>query len=132
MRYQAISESVHHPGGVRAGYEYDDWPEYEDGHVYYQVVCLAPADKHTYVAWELPANISEAWVAVVRYTDGDTFGQSHGYGQLEGVYLTMEEAGARASDLRNGADSVEGDPCWEGHFARLERIEVYPVPVKQA
>lgn len=130
MLYEAVVEERHSPGVVCYGQEDDAWPNYEDGHFSYKVVGFRRLldGSRALRQWELPEG-DVFWVTVVRYSDGGTFGQTLGYGALEGVFSSKKEADDRAEEIRNGGKSIEGWTAWDGYFARLERVEVYPVGV---
>lgn len=66
----------------------------------------------------------QVYVAAIFYSDGDTFGETHGYFQLQGVFETSEEAiAANTLALKN-----EGYKPWEGYFSSLIGPEVFVVP----
>lgn len=69
------------------------------------------------------------FVVVAHYYDGGTFGRTCGYGSIEGVFATHEEAAVRATKIDSGAPSIKGYTPWGGYFAGLERTEVVLVPI---
>lgn len=66
-----------------------------------------------------------AYVVVVTYTDGDTFGSS-GYWCVEGLYASPENAKDAADGAETGGDGYQP---WDGYFARFEAAEVVPMTV---
>jgi len=61
------------------------------------------------------------YLAVVFYSDGDTFGTSHGLFQISGISATV----AGAKKLNKKALEEDAYKPWEGYFARLDRADVF-------
>lgn len=125
-----VNYSETHLGGgeICAGQENDAWPSYED---VFQDFCVENitlknvGPYHETIEYDLPEPTPVGlFVVVVRYYDGGTFGRTCGYGSIEGVFATHEEAQARAKDLENGGKSIHGYNRWDSYFAGLERTEV--------
>lgn len=119
-------------GEICEGQENDDWPDHEDAYVDFRVthigvVPVTPYHETFEFAFEPPAP-AHLFVVVVRYYDGDTFGQTCGYGSVEGVFLTETEAALRVTALKQGSMSVKGYNPWDGYFAGLTDVEAYAVP----
>lgn len=66
------------------------------------------------------------YLAVVRYSDGDTFGQSSGHWHIVGAYSTVKEADQKLKEALDG----EGYKPWNGYFSSLEDTDVIPVIVR--
>jgi len=63
------------------------------------------------------------YIVVVRYSTGDTFGQTEGEWHLEGAYLDAKEAKEIADSIED--DTYKGDSYhWKGYFERLEGASV--------
>ena len=69
-----------------------------------------------------------AYLAVVRYSDGDTFGQSHGHFHIVGAYSTIKEADEM---LKNALESEDSYKPWNGYFASLDDTDVIPLVIRQ-
>lgn len=67
---------------------------------------------------------------VVIYTTGSTFGTRYGCGEIEGVYLTKEEALAVKESINN--DTYQGYACWKGYFEDLEDCRVYKRKINES
>lgn len=71
------------------------------------------------------------FVLVARYHDGNTFGRTYGYGSIEGVFTTHEEAQQRAKELESGTvASVHGYLRWKGYFSGLDGFDIEYAPLK--
>jgi hypothetical protein len=74
----------------------------------------------------------DAYVLVVRYIDGDTFGYN-GYADISGIFSTYETA-KTAETL--ACDPDDGKFCgpvsrpWDGFFARLTGTDIHVVEVQ--
>lgn len=66
-----------------------------------------------------------AYVVLVNYQDGDTFGQN-GYWSIEGVFADYKDAERRKE---NCEDKDEWHPWW-GFFASLNFVEIVLMPVQ--
>lgn len=71
-----------------------------------------------------------AYVVIVTYTDGDTFGYS-GYWACLGVFTTAESADEtrKEAEKPNEYPFDKGYRPWDGYFASLESADVYPMTV---
>lgn len=95
----------------------------------------------------------EAFLVVIRYSSGDTFGHSFGLWQIDGVYSDSSEATAVAQNIRLDAEyeesqsryrpnveKPEGYPLynperyfskpWVGYFEGFEGVDVYTMLVQ--
>lgn len=116
-------------GEVCKGQENDSWPNYEDTIQRFVVDNISLERITPYneqVVVDLPESFPAClFVAVVHYSDGGTFSRTIGYGSIEGVYATYDEAKQRIGDLEfKDAPSIHGYKRWEGYFSRLEDTEV--------
>lgn len=65
---------------------------------------------------------------MVRYKDGDTFGNSYGHGHIEGVYLSEDKAQEIVESIREGTYNKKlGYVPWDGYFNRLESVNYHPM-----
>lgn len=115
-------------GEICEGQEDSAWPSHEDSLQVFTVenITLTNATPyHEEVEFDLPNPTPVGlFVVVAHYADGGTFGRTCGYGSIEGVYLTHEEAQARADAIVAGAPSIKGYTPWDGYFASLQETEV--------
>lgn len=68
---------------------------------------------------------SELYLAVIFYTDGGTFGCTHGYYYIVGAYKSLDEA---KKELEKAKNNGEYKP-WEGYFASFESSDIFVLPV---
>lgn len=116
-------------GAICEGQENDPYPQFEDTYYSFSVESITLKNVtpyHEEIEYAGPIE-SALWVVVVRYSDGGTFGLSCGYGSIEGVYATQEEAEVRRKELREGGKSITGFNVWDGFFARLQDVEIHLV-----
>ena len=64
--------------------------------------------------------LKEAWLALVRYCDGDTFGTTFG----NHVFIGFGKTQAQAEKILKDALERKGYKQWEGYFSRLESTDV--------
>jgi hypothetical protein len=69
------------------------------------------------------------YVVLVRYGSGDSFGQSYGHGQIEGVYLSEDEAQKIVESIRK--ETYTGYSPWIGYFNSLECVNYHPMMVRK-
>lgn len=76
-------------------------------------------DRVEKIFWQLPIKV---FVILVRYSDGNTFGNTSGYGKIVAAAEYMYEA----KEIRDKILKKEwhGYNVWEGYFARLEKVEI--------
>lgn len=127
-------------GGVCEGDD-SDWPMYEDTYISTNFDSVAkisverPKDKFFSLrgqhadSFDVPEGLGDkVYFAVVSYSDGDSFSHTKGYIQLEGPFLTREEA-IKAEKVIYDSDK---DPNitwvsgyrWTGYFASLDDVSV--------
>lgn len=116
-----------------------------DGGLYYEEV---------YVDFNVD-EVEEVHVLVVRYSSGDTFGNSSGHGLIEGVYKDADLATKIGQAIEEGYNSdsrrnrrvkdysdyynLKNTPItersnyfrWEGYFESLEGVEVHTCSLKR-
>lgn len=90
----------------------------------------------------------DVFVVLVRYSDGDTFGQSLGHGHIDGVYLTKEEAQTAVKLIEEDelsfqnkiggpyiSSSLRGGPYkhkpWKSYFAGFESVQCYVMKLRE-
>jgi hypothetical protein len=116
----------------------DSWPDYEDAHVEFYPRGLF---KNREVAGLFPQGLMKdevhgefnagdpAFMLVVRYETGNTFGRTLGYWHIEGVYQSRDFAEAIKKSIEDDTYDVKYKP-WIGYFERLENVEIYPMVVE--
>ena len=117
-------------GDIVEGQEEESFPEREDEYLYVQFhgLCRSEPDtffKHSVEVSEDIFNSSTLVLAVVRYTDGGTFGCTHGYWHIVGAYKSVIEAQAA---LKQAHESDNYKP-WVGYFSSHDSDEVIPLVV---
>lgn len=58
----------------------------------------------------------------VEYSDGGTFGTTHGYLDIEGAYTDLKKADKVAKSIRN--DNYRAFKPWRGYFASLNSVYI--------
>lgn len=112
------------------------WSSREDTHVDFQLtgVCLEEPKAWYKEPFELDCKElpKVVYVVLVRYSDGDTFGNSYGHGHIEGVYLSEDDAQKVVEAIRNDKyKSKETYVPWVGYFNRLESANYHPMVVRK-
>lgn len=108
----------------------DRWSDRTDQHVTLEVKNLFKTEpQHLFFkdSIEVDPKILEqthAFLVVVRYQTGDTFGTSHGNFHFHGIYATQEEAEEAAKECRKPA-TAGTYRIWDGYFERLEDVEIH-------
>lgn len=79
----------------------------------------------------------DVYVVLVKYSSGDTFGNSYGHGHIEGVYVSKTRAMDIAESIRNGTykkDSKEKYVYrpWEGYFEGLEEVGCFVMTLRDS
>ena len=69
-----------------------------------------------------PNQKEHVYSVVVRYSSGDTFGNSYGNWQMIGVYKSGDEAQNMIKMISEGR--YKGPKLWDGYFEELEDIEL--------
>ncbi len=116
---------------TRSDKEWGSWSRIYDFRVL-AFSAAVPGDPDWDWVWETDVDatnddIPEAMHCVwVRYTDGDSFGRSTGNGQIVGLFKDEDEAHKLARSIIDDTyvPSGHGYICWNGHFNRLESVEV--------
>ena len=115
-------------GGVCAGQEDDDWPNYEDEHTDWKPTKLTTKKKQTYnvETIQVGKELDTYYLVVVRYGSGNTFGSTSG----NWCILELSESYERASRLK---EYIEYDDkiymSKESRFSKPikdERKELFP------
>lgn len=71
-----------------------------------------------------------AYLAVIRYGTGSTFGCKLGQWKIEGVFSSKELAETHLAEvLKDSSKSLEGYCYWDDYFGGYEGSEVYPLIV---
>lgn len=87
-----------------------------------------PANRFFYDSIDLPHDgmlkMDHLWLAVIRYSSGDTFGHSTGHWHIVGIAPTYEIAQLMIDEEIK--PSTPGKyKCWEGYFESLEDTEIH-------
>ena len=126
-------EGVESGGEICAGQENDAWPSYEDTFKWFSVKDITLKNTNPYhETFQCEGQVpSHLYVVVVRYYDGNTFGRTCGYGHIEAVLKTKEEAEILEKRIWEDNDfiSYRGYNPWHGYFSGLEDVEVHKVMV---
>jgi hypothetical protein len=72
-------------------------------------------------------NASRAYLAVVRYSTGSTFGNTYGAWHIVGIALTREDA---EKMLKEAVEDEGGYKPWVGYFESLTDTEVYGLVIE--
>jgi len=121
-------------GEVCEGQENEAWPSYEDTEQAFDLIGISKENVtpyHQQFLVRIPKSTGQEpwaqqglWVVVVRYSDGGSFSSTNGYGFIEGVFVSKDEAETVAERLRKGGACRDGYNPWEGYFASLIGVEV--------
>lgn len=119
-------------GGICAGQENDEWPDHNP--VYYtSEMKKLVRDRELLSGWKCEEfevtedlyNRSSLYLVVVRHSDGDTFGSSHGHSEFIGLFGSSKEALHVKKAIESG-DYRKGEYLpWNGYFNRLESVEIH-------
>ena len=127
IEYNTSSEGGHALSDER-------WSDRSDEHTTVDFIRLhrnPPANRFFYDSIELShpemAKMDKLYLAVVRYTTGDTFGTSYGHWHIVDVAPTYEIASAMLEEALK--PSVKGYKPWEGYFERFEGTEIHTLEV---
>lgn len=113
----------------------DEWTNYSDGHIDFEIlkVCKerGPNIWLTETVDVDATDWDKAYVVVVRYADGGTFGGTFGYHKFVGVYNNKEEAESRRREIiDNLKEPMDWNKVgyyeeWKNYFASFESCEVF-------
>lgn len=116
----------------------DRWTTHEDTNIYVSFKRLhrqQPAHRFFYDSVELSnpklAELDKLYLAVVRYSTGNTFGHTEGAWYVVGVaptYQIAEEMLTEATKPSEKGDYSRYKP-WEGYFERLTDTEIHTMEV---
>lgn len=131
----------HRAGGdICAGQEGHEWPDHDDEHMSFTPRALY-RKREAVPDWlcetiELPDGIdptTTAFIVVVRYATGNTFGRSYGHWAIDGIYADPVAAAELArkitADEQSHGNLSHGYTPWSGYFDRYETVEVHALPV---
>lgn len=65
------------------------------------------------------------YLAVVRYSTGNTFGRTEGAWEVIGCYSSYKKAQKMLDNAINGSEYK----VWEGYFESFERTEIHALPI---
>ena len=126
-------------GGICESQENESWP-YRN-HEYIEVSFTSlhrnpPEGQFFYDSFEVSDelyNADQVYMAVVRYTDGDTFGHTCGYWSVEGIFGSRREAERLLTKLEEDAGKPftlgKYTKAWHGYFTRFERTQIETIEV---
>ncbi len=115
----------------------DAWPDYEDEHVeFYPIGLFKDRDNagifpHGLMEDEVHGTFEPgdgAYVVIVRYGSGSTFGRSFGEWHLVGVYDNENSAKEIEKSIEN--HTFEGYMPWVGYFESFESANVFAMLVQ--
>jgi hypothetical protein len=124
-------------GEISPGQEGDSWPSHEDEIIEIDLLSLhrpdskskkLSYDRETVYADFNPSKVDQAYLVMVRYSDGDTFGHSSGHMYVEGVYKSKKKADKVAKSIEK--DTYKGYKAWSSYFGGLESVEVVNMSVE--
>jgi hypothetical protein len=122
---------------IRDDFCRSNWSGYSESRKHFHLKSVARKGQTGYHSCE-KYNLTEeapnkAFLVIVRYTDGGTFGCTHGYWTLRGVFKTRGEAEGMAKSIRDESyEEVPGQQylAWTGYFASLEDVEIHAVVIE--
>lgn len=117
----------HHNGGeICKGQEGMPWPDREDEIIEVEFLALLRHDSkdfsHSVETIYADFDITKAqgaYLVVVRFSDGDTFGRTLGYHSVDGVYETKEKAQVSVKEIEDTRYKE-----WKSFFGRFESVEI--------
>lgn len=100
----------------------------EDKHIEFTVTGLSPSS--TGGLYQETIEVEEVkfplYVIVVRYSTGDSFGNTNGAWHVEGAYTDADKVQEIVDAINNDTyKSKCGYEVWKGYFERLENVEVH-------
>ena len=133
---------IDYESSARGGDPKDDshWPDYTDKHIDVKFIRFhrePPKTKFFYDSIIVPEELlskDKLYLCVVRYSSGDTFGNSFGKWAIVGVTASYKEAellleeAIKPSLPRKKGLRPSYKP-WEGCFERLEKTEIHTLEV---
>lgn len=129
-------EERSHGGGICAGQEGSEWPDYEPTHIDWSPTSLSLDKGEGWYKEELEVDFPVKRddvidLLVVRYYTGCTFSTTHGCWCIIGLYKDPEEARKiRDSILDETYESPEGYIIWDGYFEGLESCDIHTFRVQ--
>ena len=81
---------------------------------------------------EVEASVLECkvvFLVVVRYKDGDSFGDCYGNFHFYSIRATKKEAEADKAIIESPRGENDDYRPWDGYFERLEEVEIYEMPL---
>ena len=122
-------------GEICEGQEKDDWPSYETAYIELAIIGLF-RDRQTIKGYCEVIDVDDElikaeklYLALIRYGDGDTFGNSEGHTAFLGVAVTREDAQKLIDEALN--DKSDTYRPWTGYFNTLEGSDVVPLRVDE-
>lgn len=108
----------------------DRTPEiiYVSFHTFYR---KQPTHRFFYTSIEVEEEVFKsnvAYLAVVRYSTGDTFGHTEGAWHIVDAAFSYEEA---EKVLQHALSAANTYKPWEGYFERFEKTEIHELIVKE-
>lgn len=90
---------------------------------------------HSFEVTEEVYKAPRVFLAIVRYSDGGTFGRTVGYWEIMGAFTTEAEALAMTNSIEGGTFKTDYPHLarsympWEGYFSGLQGTEVHSFPI---
>lgn len=118
------------------------WSSREDTHIDFQLKEVSLQEPSSWYKEPFEIECQDTpqvvYVVLVRYKDGDTFGNSYGHGHIEGVYLSEDQAQKVVESIREDKYVKKGVAKkfasylpWNGYFNRLESVNYHPMMVRK-
>lgn len=133
MNYYIVATETRSGGGSTSD---EPWSRREDAEIDWVprfLVNNAMGGNAELLECMVPDNISDlahAYLISVRYSNGDTFGQTRGYHHTVAVTATAAEANEIKRGIENKTWKMpSGYIPWDGYFASFEGVQIDFVPV---
>lgn len=140
-RLYLVYDETRSGGNICEGEEDSDWPNRDPEYIEVSFTALyrnPPENRFFYDSFEVSEevyNAEQVYMAVVRYSDGDTFGYTSGYWSVEGIFSSQSEAEKLLSKLDNEASQPftmgKYTKAWHGYFGSFEGTQVEFLTVQE-
>lgn len=116
-------------GAVCEGDEDSRWPNYEDANIDMTVRSVLVSNPNVLYLDSVEVKDADkvevgqtVYLVTVRYSTGDTFGNTNGAFHFEGVYVSKEKANEVSNQIMT--DKYKGHCPWKGYFEQLQNVDV--------
>jgi hypothetical protein len=139
MKLYLLYSEYRSGGEICEGQEDDQWPNYEDVYVEWDLLhCKLSRHERERNCEEVdvPFEVKRGdtvYVVYVRYGTGGTFGHTVGAWNIVGVYNNLDEAAALESSINDGSyEKRKGIYVpWTGYFGCFESCDIKYMTVKE-